>query len=471
MRGPSLLTFAGQGNPGTPFEDPAIGENEGASLSNPSLTTDNGRWLREALAAVPHPVLALALNDLVIGVSPDAGMAIAGNDVAAVTFTQIGDSSGYHTNLDRPGRVSPSSLQDSGDTALALTRHFGAYDFNATSDASSLVAFNLLPGWIVSYPTTWVLPLALVVLVLLAAVLVVGKRRDELTITGVLLGVALTLLALALSVVAAVVATNLLAPDVHFARNAYGLGWRLLFLAALTLAGVAAVFLAAGRLLRKPARITATVAGPLVVLAALTVLTATTVPTLGHVFLWPTAAGTGLLAWQVLRPAPATRTWPLTAALAGARSGGRPGRGAAGLPPRRCRLGHPARVRHRHRASHRAARGRPGTPLPPPDRPPRLARPGQPAPGGRDVRGRRADLQLVRPGPSPPRLHRVLPQCRHRSSDLAVGGHRAGRVDPTVLRQRIQQRPDRVLTRILLRPEVRCDHDAAHPRWRSVRPG
>jgi hypothetical protein len=274
VRGPSLLTFSGQGNPGTPFEDPAIGENEGASLSNPSLTTDNGRWLREALAAVPHPVLALALNDLAIGVSPDAGMAVAGNDVAAVTFTQIGDSSGYHTDLDRPDRVSPRSLQDSGDTALALTRHFGAYDFNASSDASSLVAFNLLPGWIVSYPTTWVLPLALVVLVLLAAVLVVGKRRGELTITGVLLGLALTLLALALSVVAAVIATNLLAPDVHFARNPYGLGWRLLFLAALTLAGVAAVFLAAGRLLRKPARITATAAGPLVVLAALTVLTA-----------------------------------------------------------------------------------------------------------------------------------------------------------------------------------------------------
>jgi hypothetical protein len=28
-----------------------------------------------------------------------------------MSFSQIGDSSGYHTVLDRPGAVSPSSLQ------------------------------------------------------------------------------------------------------------------------------------------------------------------------------------------------------------------------------------------------------------------------------------------------------------------------------------------------------------------------
>ncbi len=45
-------------------------------------------------------------------------MSMWGTDMAGVSFSQIGDSSGYHTALDRPDRVSPSSVPDSGDTAL-----------------------------------------------------------------------------------------------------------------------------------------------------------------------------------------------------------------------------------------------------------------------------------------------------------------------------------------------------------------
>ena len=106
-RGPSLLTFAGQGNPGTPFEDPAIGENEGASLSNPSLTPATAGGYAEALAALPHPVVALPLNDTGHRrVSPMLGWPCSAPRLPRVTFSQIGDSSGYHTDLDRPDRVS-----------------------------------------------------------------------------------------------------------------------------------------------------------------------------------------------------------------------------------------------------------------------------------------------------------------------------------------------------------------------------
>ena len=173
----------------------------------------------------------------------------------------------------------------------------------------------MLPGWVVSYPVTWALPVAVVLVILLASALVVGKRRHHLTVTGVLVGIALTVLSLVLSIAASVVATKLQAPDVHFARNPYGLGWRLVFLSALTLAVVAAVFLGADRLLKKPQRVTAIGAGPLVVLATLTLLTAATAPSLSYVFTWPTAAGTALLSWRVLKPEQAVRTWPLTGAL------------------------------------------------------------------------------------------------------------------------------------------------------------
>ena len=313
--GPSVLTFAGQGNPDVAYPTLAIGRNEGLSLSNPQLSAHGG-WLREALDAVPHPVVALPLNDIMIGASPDLGMAMFGTDVGGVSFSQIGDSSGYHTDLDSPDRVSLGSLQHSGETSLALARHFGGFDFDKAPDASSRVAFNVLPGRVATYPVTWALPLALFAAALLAAAIVAGRRRAQLTVTGVFVGVGITLLSVVASIVVALLASTALAPEVHFARNPYGVGWRMLVLGALTLATVAGVFLGAGRLLKTMPRRAAIAAGPLVVLASFSVLTALAMPALSYVFLWPTLAGAALLAWKVLRPTQAAQPWPAVAGLA-----------------------------------------------------------------------------------------------------------------------------------------------------------
>jgi hypothetical protein len=315
VNGPSVLTFAGQGNPDVAAPDLAIGENEGLSLSNAQLSADNGRWLREALDAIPHPVVALPLNDLAMGASPDLAMSMWETDVAGISFGQIGDSSGYHTRLDNPDRVSPASLQDSGDTSLALARHFGAFDFNDAPKASSLVAFNVLPGRVATYPVTWALPLALLALAVVGGALAVGRRRNQLTLPGVLAGIGLTLVSAIASIVVAVVATTALAPEVFFARNPYGSGWRMLLLGALAIATVAGVFLAAGRLLKTAPRRTGLAAGPLVVLAVLAMLTALGTPALSYVFLLPTLGGSVLLGWRVLRPVQAAQPWPAALAL------------------------------------------------------------------------------------------------------------------------------------------------------------
>ena len=76
-----------------------------------------------------------AASGSALGVSPDVGMSMWGTDLAGVSFSQIANSSGYHTDLDRPDRVSRSSLQDSRDTALALARHFGRFDFTDAPEA------------------------------------------------------------------------------------------------------------------------------------------------------------------------------------------------------------------------------------------------------------------------------------------------------------------------------------------------
>lgn len=317
VNGPSVLSFAGQGDPSADPSLIGLGTSEGLDGGS-AIATDNGRWLREALEAVPDTVIALPLNDLALGVSPDLGMSMMGTDIAGVSFNQIGDSTGYHTLLDRPGAVSESSLQDSGDTALALTEHFGNLDFQEVPETGGLVAFTVAPRLTVTYPAAAALPAGLTVLAGLVAVVVIAKRRSRVTLSGILLGLALTLLTVAVAAVTAALLTSLMAPDAHFARNPYGFGWRILFLSAVGLTVVGGLFLGATRLLKRDDRTAGLTLGPVVVVTLLAVLTAVAMPAMSYVFLWPAAASVALAAWQLLRPARAAKRWTEAGVLAAA---------------------------------------------------------------------------------------------------------------------------------------------------------
>ncbi|GAA1750922.1 M28 family peptidase [Kocuria aegyptia] len=314
-RGPSLLSFAGAGHPGTPLPPQAVGESTGVQFSGGSFSTDEGRWLRDALEVLSRPVPVLPLNDVALGASPDLATAVAGTDVAALSFAQIGDTSGYHTDLDRPDRTSLGSLQSSGDSALALVRHFGAFDFTAPASTGGLVAFSAGPGWTLAYPVSWALPLAAAAGILVVVAVVVGRRRHVLALTGVLSGILACAVGMVLAAALAAAVTVVLEPEVHFARNPYGYGWRMLLLVALGLVCSAAVYLVAARLLRTTPRDLGMVAGPLVVLTVAAVVTAAVLPAASYVFTWPAVAAAALLAWRVLAPPQTERPWALTAGL------------------------------------------------------------------------------------------------------------------------------------------------------------
>lgn len=316
VEGRSVLSFAGQGDPAA--ESPLLGLGASEELgSSTGILTGTGGWLREALDAVPDSVVALPVNDLAAGASPDLAMSMWGTDVAGVSFSQVGDSSGYHTLLDRPENVSLSSLQDSGDTALALSRHFGDFDFRNAPDGGALVAFTIAPGRTVTYPAAAALPAALVVLAALVALVVVGKRRGRITLSGSLLGIATTLVTLVVAAAGTAVLTSLIAPDVHFARNPYGVGWRILLVSVVGLTVVAGLFLGTARLLKRDDRVAGLALGPVIVVAVSAALTAEAMPALSYVFLWPALAGVALAAWQIL-PDRGSRSWAQASVLAGA---------------------------------------------------------------------------------------------------------------------------------------------------------
>lgn len=315
VAGPSILTYAGEGDPDPDDPEQAVGENEELNLaSNPHVSVANGRWLEEALAVVPHPVVGLPLADSAMSAGADLGMALWGNDVAGVSFAQIGDTSGYHTDRDDPESVSPSSLQDSGETSLALARHFGGLDFTRATAASGRVAFSVLPGVVVAYPATMALPLALLVVAGLAAGLVVGRRRGSVTLTGVLVGIGATLASVVVAIVTAVALAVALSPNGMFARGTYGDGWWMLALGAVVLASVSAVFLGVGRLRRARPHAPGIVAGPLVVLGLLALLTASSCrrcPTSSRGRPWPGPCGSPSRSSAVATPrASGPRSWP-----------------------------------------------------------------------------------------------------------------------------------------------------------------
>jgi hypothetical protein len=317
MTGRSVLTFAGQGNPDAASPLLSLGANEGVSLNTQAIRTDNGRWLHETLDAVPGAAVALPVNDIGMAASPDLGMSMWGTDLAGVSFTQIGDSSGYHTALDRPDRVSLGSLQDSGNTALAITRHFGGLDFIDLPAMHGDVAFTVAPGLTPRYPAAAALPLALVTLAALVLVVALAWRKRRLGLGSLFVGVLVTVLSVVVAAVCAVLLTMALGTDAHFARNPYGVGWRILVTVTTTLTVVAGVFLATIRLLKRDSREAGLTAGPVVVITLIAVLTAATAPALSYVFLWPALAAIVLLAWRVRGPGKPADPWVTAAVLAG----------------------------------------------------------------------------------------------------------------------------------------------------------
>ena len=265
---PSALVYEGQA-----VADP--GPDVSTSPQTPDLEAfpapRNGWWLSEALKALPRPLIILPVNDVLFlagNASPELATLLVGTDGAGLGFGQFRGSAAYHTILDNPERLDPRSLQHQGFNALSLTRHFGNLPLNEAEQQAtpSLVAFNVWPGGVVAYPSTWALSLAVAIAVLFAAFLGVGFLRGRLKVGALLLGIVLFVL----GVIGTVVVTTLawkfgiaINPtyQVWMGRGYYGADWHLLYFTALTVAFFSALYLLARRFIRAARNDESTAAG------------------------------------------------------------------------------------------------------------------------------------------------------------------------------------------------------------------
>jgi Peptidase family M28 len=90
-----------------------------------------------------------------------------------------------HTLFDNVENLNPPSIQQQGYHALFLTRYFGNLDSLQDPKEADLIFFSFLRMGLVYYPTSWVLPILLLVIIVFGCVVFLGFRRKYLTVSGI----------------------------------------------------------------------------------------------------------------------------------------------------------------------------------------------------------------------------------------------------------------------------------------------
>lgn len=280
-------------------------------------TSDNNRWLIEEFAkAAPRPsanslmyeVYRLLPNDTDLSVFKQAGL-------PGLNFVYMDQSPNYHTRLDNAETIAEGSLQHQGSYALALTRHFGELDLRTTANGNA-VYFDVLGAFLVRYPASWVLPFTLLLLLLLITGIVLGYRRQRLTLKGMALG--FTVLLLSMVCAGAVVSLIWrLASSVYNEYSAMTFGdtynskLYLVAFVALTLAITSALYLWLG----KRTGVLNLWAGALIWWMIFLVLTTLYLPGGSYLFAWALLFNLLSLLFVLFRKHEESRSWTLPVVL------------------------------------------------------------------------------------------------------------------------------------------------------------
>jgi len=226
-------------------------------------------------------------------------MAVLGKP--ALNFAFADGVERYHTAHDDVFYLDPGSLQHHGSQMLSLARAFGDGPLPrpVTGDA---VFFDLPVVGLIVYPESWVLPIAIVGLLLVAAVLVQLARDGSRWIRDVTLGAVGTIVSTCAAAGVAFGVGNLIV------RTHDAMGWggapafRGVYTAALALIALA-IALGLWALVRRWATLAGAHIGALVVWAILTLVVSLKLPGVSFMFAWPLIAG--LLATRRMSSTPA----------------------------------------------------------------------------------------------------------------------------------------------------------------------
>ena len=200
----------------------------------------------------------------------------------------MADGAYYHSPLDDPAHLNAASLQQMGDTTLALTRELAGMDLAAIGRGGDEIV-TALPWGLLWYPQSLEIPLAIGVLVFAAVPVWLLRRRGALTLPRVALSAAASIVALVVAGITSYAVWRIaLLIDPAQASAVVGEPYRpVLYRLAMLLAGLAAV-LSLFALVRRRLTAVGFAVGMLVVLALAGVLLAFALPGVSGAVVQPT---------------------------------------------------------------------------------------------------------------------------------------------------------------------------------------
>jgi hypothetical protein len=168
---------------------------EALGRSGPSImfetTPGNNKLISNFSKATANPVAFSFMNDLIRLVAPGSTDMIAFEEqgINSMDFAYPLERTVYHTALDNAESLDKRSLQHHGNYAVDITRYFGMKDLNELTSAkeSASVFHSFFGNTLLHYPQWLVIPLTIVTGILFFALVIIGIRRNKLSLRGVLL--------------------------------------------------------------------------------------------------------------------------------------------------------------------------------------------------------------------------------------------------------------------------------------------
>lgn len=292
---------------------------EARGTRGPSLmfeTSDgNSRLIDELRRGVAHPratsysyeIYKLLPNDTDFSIFRRRGL-------PGMNFAFIHGGTAYHTAQDSIENLDPRSLQHQGEMALGLARRLGETDLGGSWQTGNAVYFNPLGSWLVTYPQSWVWPLAALAALGVLALLIFGWRRRRFQAGRLLLALLAQLLAGALFGGLCFLVSGAIFSSYNFSLWGGGTSY------SLSLLGLALIIVALTLglwpwLIRQLGSENLTAAG-LIVWLILTLVVARFAPGADYLFVWPLLGGVlaAFVSWS-RRDSEEPLPWPVLATL------------------------------------------------------------------------------------------------------------------------------------------------------------
>ena len=167
-------------------------------------TSDRNGWLIREFARADPVAIGDSLTPVVYrmtGTQTDMSIFLKAG-VPGLNFLFFEGKDRYHSPLDNLSNLDGRSLQHQGSHALTLARHFGNLDQDDPGEPE-VIYFNPLGRWFVSYPATWVRPLAVGAAIFYVAFVFFCWRYGRVKPGGLALGFVALPLAMGLGTLAA----------------------------------------------------------------------------------------------------------------------------------------------------------------------------------------------------------------------------------------------------------------------------